>query len=201
MPTLDPAYYPLAAPIQRIFRTGAGWDELGWQLNSMGLTEATHERLMGAMLHAIRVTDDVFPKEGTIRRAGSYAYVEVYDDRAYVEEISKFLDRIERGFPGRWKALTAGCKPRSYAILPPADPTGSHITLGANSLPLVGRHVRFDVDALVDYHHDARGYKSSSWDHGFFPCRWFVLRVSGPDLLPYDDDMPHISVAVMAYHK
>lgn len=147
-----------------------------------------------------KTMDKLFPKLGTVKRAGSYFYIDIRDSNRYVNKLSHLLNGVYAaiGYPSQ-----QGCKPGKYNIVAPPSPSGSHVTLDTKLKKKlygkIGKSVRFEIRDLISYKHDKRGYSASGFDSSLFPCQWYVLRVkldTSLDNLHIFD--PHISVGILA---
>lgn len=160
------------------------------------------DRFNKALIYVLndKTMNVLFPKQGIVRRSGSYFYIDIRDSNRYVNKLSYLLN----GVYGKLKYPNQkGCKPGSYNIVAPPSPSGSHVTLDTNVKKglygKIGKTIRFKILDLISYKHDKRGYSASGFDQSLFPCQWYVLRVkldhSLGKLHIFD---PHISVGILA---
>ena len=194
MTEIDSSKYPFASALQKTLRTN-NVSYISYLLDTYGRTDDVYQRIRKALPIVINQSTDIFPRVAKIRNSGSYIYASVSPN--YLNKIAPFLNWFENQFDkNHLSILTKSCNPQNnYSIVAPGSPVGAHITLGSNSTNLIGQQVEFKVDELVDYYHDKLGYSNSGYN--LAPCRWFVLRVSGPNIKFYGDH-PHISVDLLA---
>ena len=199
---IDATTYPIAAAIQHTIRGQVTPDDLvNWITKYIPETDDNYRRVRTALLNAMKATSDILPTRGIVRASGNYKYVAISDNGAYINRISTVLDAIERSFSTLRGATIKSCAPGEYRVLGPPSPVGSHITLGVDSPLTVGEVVNFQLEHIEDYAHDSRGYTPSGFDNTFYPCRWFVVYVTGKGLQPYTKpypDTPHISLGNLA---
>lgn len=185
--------YPISHQIWKYFKYN---QNLNWFSKNI----KNINRFNKALIYVIndKSTNDIFPKFGRIKKSGSYFYIDINDNSAYITKISNLLNIVNSIFNYPDKK---GCKPGVYNIVPPPSPSGSHVTLYTNSKQQLyqnlGKTVYFSIIDLVSYKHDKLGYEASGFDSSIYPCQWYVLKVKLDPTLKNIFD-PHISVGILA---
>jgi len=148
-----------------------------------------------------RQLPESFPTTGTIRKSGSYAYLDIGKQRNnYIRVTLRLMNLFH---------LLERIGVKNTQLVAPPSPVGAHVTLHNVPTADVGKELHFKLGRIVDWEDHRQGTKPSGFNHHIYPMHWFALSVDGipkkyyggdphsPHLHP--GDRPHISMAMLAY--
>lgn len=151
---------------------------------------------------------DLFPTSGTVRKSGTYFYIDLDDNGAYTNKMASIFNLIEQTY-GIQMLL-----PNNYPyplnkikVIAPPSTVESHVTISKYTNPSwIGKKVQFNIDvtkSVASYFSDQMGLVPSNFNSNIYPIRWYVLYVKDlpSQLLINYNDTPHISMCILAYLK